>query len=123
MYTDNKAPKEVRGQAQALLVFFTQGVGMYFGYWIAGSKFEALVQQSDAMSAAIETPTFGFWESFGKMFLAQKPEVDASITQAAMEGWKTFWMFPCFMALVIAVVFAITFWDKYKEEDANTSDH
>ena len=27
------------------------------------------------------------------------------------------------MALVIAVVFAITFWDKYKEEDANTSDH
>ena len=41
---------------------------MYFGYWIAGSKFEALVQQSDAMSAAIETPTFGFWESFGKMF-------------------------------------------------------
>jgi hypothetical protein len=32
-------------------------------------------------------------------------------------------MFPCFMALVIAVVFAITFWDKYKEEDANTSDH
>ena len=85
MYTDNKAPKEVRGQAQALLVFFTQGVGMYFGYWIAGSKFEALVQQSDAMSAAIETPTFGFWESFGKMFLAQKPEVDASITQ---ENWR-----------------------------------
>ena len=123
MYTDNKAPKEVRGQAQALLVFFTQGVGMFFGYLIAGRKFEALVQQSDAMSAAIETPTFGFWESFGKMFLAQKPEVDASITQAAMEGWRTFWMFPCFMALVIAVVFAITFWDKYKDEDANISDH
>ena len=92
---------------------------MFFGYWIAEIKFEALRQQSDALSAAIETTTFGFWESFGKMFLAQKPEVDASITQAAMEGWKTFWMFPCFMALAIALVFAINFWDKYKEEDAN----
>ena len=42
MYTDNKAPKEVRSQAQSLLVFFTQGVGMYFGYMIAAAKFSAV---------------------------------------------------------------------------------
>ena len=34
MYTDNKAPKEIRGQAQSLLVFLTQGIGMFFGYRI-----------------------------------------------------------------------------------------
>ena len=50
------------------------------------------------------------------MFLAEKPQVEASVVQGAMEGWKTFWMFPCLMALVIAVVFAVSFWDTYKEE-------
>ena len=34
MYTDEKAPKEIRGQAQGLLVFLTQGIGMFFGYKI-----------------------------------------------------------------------------------------
>lgn len=35
MYTDQKAPLEIRGQAQSLLVFFTQGIGLFFGYRIA----------------------------------------------------------------------------------------
>lgn len=35
MYTDNKAPKEIRGQAQSLLVFLTQGVGLFFGFRFA----------------------------------------------------------------------------------------
>lgn len=35
MYTDKVASKEIRGQAQSLLVFVTQGIGMYFGYGIA----------------------------------------------------------------------------------------
>ena len=41
MYTDQKAPKEIRGQAQSLLVFLTQGIGMFFGYRImaGGSLF------------------------------------------------------------------------------------
>jgi len=37
MYTDQKAPLDIRGQAQSMLVFFTQGVGMYFGFRIAFS--------------------------------------------------------------------------------------
>ena len=35
MYTDKKAPANVRGQAQSLLVFLTQGVGMFFGFRMA----------------------------------------------------------------------------------------
>ena len=34
MYTDAKAPEAFRGQAQGLLVFLTQGIGMFFGYRI-----------------------------------------------------------------------------------------
>ena len=39
MYTDAKAPADVKGQAQGMLVFFTQGVGMFIGYWVAGNRF------------------------------------------------------------------------------------
>ena len=120
MYTDNKAPKEVRSQAQSLLVFFTQGVGMFFGYKIAGAKFAAVQESSDALAATIQTPTFGFWESFGKMFLTEKPTATAGIVQDAMANWKTFWMFPSLMALVVAVIFAFAFWDKVKQEKAST---
>ncbi len=38
MYTDKKAPKQIRGQAQGLLVFLTQGVGMYFGYMVMDER-------------------------------------------------------------------------------------
>ena len=43
MYTDQKASPEIRGQAQSMLVFFTQGIGMYFGYMIAGARFGSTV--------------------------------------------------------------------------------
>ena len=51
MYTDSKAPKEIRGQAQSMLVFFTQGVGMFFGFKIAGEKFGATVTNYDGRPA------------------------------------------------------------------------
>ena len=121
MYTDNKAPKEVRSQAQSLLVFFTQGVGMYFGYMIAAAKFSAVKESSDALASTIETPTFGFWESFGKMFLSEKPAESGTLVTDAMANWKTFWMFPCLMALIVTIVFAVAFWDKYREENETES--
>jgi nucleoside transporter len=130
MYTDNKAPKEIRSQAQSLLVFFTQGIGMFLGYRIAAGTplvpfisdykltpgFPAVEGSSNALAETIKTPEFGFWESFGKMFLTEKPQAAGSVVSDAMSNWKVFWMFPCLMALVVTVVFAVTFWDKYKEE-------
>ncbi|MBT7923787.1 MAG: MFS transporter [Opitutae bacterium] len=120
MYTDKKAPKEVRSQAQSLLVFFTQGVGMFFGYKIAGAKFEAVKESSNSLSDAIESPTFGFWESFGKMFLAEKPNPPGTLAQDAMNNWKSFWMFPAMMAFVVAGIFLVAFFDKSDaKEDLN----
>ncbi|WP_425397976.1 nucleoside permease [Aeoliella sp.] len=49
MYTDQKAPKDIRGQAQGMLVFFTQGVGMFFGYMIAGILFGSTMTSYSAL--------------------------------------------------------------------------
>ena len=122
MYTDKKAPKEVRSQAQSLLVFFTQGVGMFFGYKIAGAKFEAVKESSNALAGAIESPDFGFWESFGKMLLAEKPDASGTLAQDAMANWKTFWMFPSIMALVVAGIFFVSFFDKGSSEEISTKE-
>lgn len=40
IYAEKKADPKVKGQAQSLLVLFTQGIGMYFGAIIAGSFFQ-----------------------------------------------------------------------------------
>ena len=37
MYTDKEADPAIRGQAQSMIVFFTQGIGMYVGYAIVFS--------------------------------------------------------------------------------------
>jgi len=113
IYTDTKAPAEVRGQAQSMLVFFTQGVGMYFGYQVAGGKFGATVKSAEALGKAMPpAESFTFWESFGKMFTAQKPQVAGTVLQDTMGQWKEFWMFPCLMAATIMVIFALAFWEK-----------
>ena len=37
IYTEKRAPKEIKGQAQSMLVFFTQGIGMFLGFKVAFS--------------------------------------------------------------------------------------
>ena len=91
MYTDQKAPQAIRGQAQGLLVFLTQGIGMFFGYKImaAGSflgidlgwtvgEYGQQVTKSEEFTAALSTargeqPTVGFLESFEQMFSRSLP--------------------------------------------------
>ena len=138
MYTDQKAPKEIRGQAQGLLVFLTQGIGMFFGYrimaagslsWDAiglkiplnwtigeyGQQVENSTQYVEALKAARgEQAAVGFFETFTKMFSRSLPteSLDAELLSTTMQQWKNFWMFPAIMAGVILVVFTLAFWDK-----------
>lgn len=137
MYTDQKAPTGVRGQAQGLLVFLTQGIGMFFGYRImAAGSFLGIPlgftlgswgQQvdSDAYASALaeargEQPEVTFLEQFGKMFSQSLPESisGSSLLESTMAQWKDFWMFPAAMAFAVMIVFAITFWDKAKTTDS-----
>ena len=121
MYTDRIAPKEIRGQAQGLLVFLTQGVGMYFGYQVAFAKNAAVTGYAplnDAMMAERGTETLTFSGQLARMFSVDMPEgVDPGLIQTAMEQWKAFWMFPALMAGIVAVVFFLGFWDKTKVID------
>ena len=117
MYTDKKAPPEVRGQAQGMLVFFTQGVGMFFGYWIAGILFAKTMTSQTALGEAITAnrgeTTVGFLESFTKMFSVSMPEgLDPKLVTDTMLQWKQFWLVPAGMAAGIMVLFFLLFHDR-----------
>ncbi|MDP1560028.1 MAG: MFS transporter [Pirellulaceae bacterium] len=133
IYTDKKAPTAIRGQAQALLVFLTQGVGMFFGYRImAGGNFFGLplnltfgqygeqVTRNDAYSEALKTArgavdTPSFLESLSMMFSKSLPDtLDPELLSSTMNQWKNFWISPAIMAAIVLVVFAVAFWDRTK---------
>jgi nucleoside transporter len=117
MYTDKKAPKEIRGQAQGLLVFFTQGIGMYFGYMLAFDRFAKSVTNYKALNDAIEAArpkeVLTFAESLGRMFSVSLPEnIDSTLLADTMQQWKEFWLLPAAMAAVILFAFAVLFHER-----------
>lgn len=116
MYADKVAPKEIRGQVQSLLVFITQGLGMFFGYKVAFGKFGQVSQYETLDTAIKATQTAGdlsFGQKMAKMFSVNMPDsVDAELISSTMMQWKEFWILPAIMAGLIAVVFFISFWDK-----------
>lgn len=116
IYADKKAPTAVRSQVQSMLVFFTQGVGMYFGYQIADAKMKAGVSGHAPLAEAIASSgtgeTLSFAQQLGRMFSVEPPKVDAGLLATAAEQWKSFWLLPAGMAAGIAALFFIAFWDK-----------
>ncbi|MCH7227507.1 MFS transporter [Haloferula sp. A504] len=144
MYTDKVAPKKVRSQAQSMLVFFTQGIGMYVGYaiafgvmyqvpsklfgmnvdfsgWGGGvSGFVPLEAQIKGIRGAEES---SFLQQLGQMFSMDMPDgVDPDLLTSTMEQWKEFWILPALIAGGIAVLFFLSFWDKIRVADADEED-
>jgi hypothetical protein len=121
MYTDQTAGKEIRSQVQSMLVFFTQGVGMYFGYQVAFGKVATVTHHADlaaAIAAARPAVDLTFGQKLAQMFSVKLPEViDPTLLANAMAQWKTFWVLPAIMAGAIAVLFAVAFHDR-KQGDA-----
>ena len=132
IYTDKKASPEIRGQAQSLLVFLTQGLGMFFGFRMAfGGPFpftdkalpntygeygaapaghRALMENMKAASTQAE---LSFIDSLLGMFGKGYPEgTSTELITKAMIDWKSYWLFPAGMAAVIFILFALFFWDK-----------
>lgn len=130
IYTDKKAPTEVRGQAQSLLVFLTQGLGMFIGFRMAfegtlpftniplpnsiGAYGAAPANHGALMEsikvAAGSQPAPSFFESMTGMFGKGYPEgVNAELITRAMTDWKYYWLFPAGMAAAIAVIFMLFF--------------
>ena len=117
MYTDKKAPKDIRGQAQSLLVFFTQGIGMYFGYMLAFNRFGSTVTNYDQLTKAIDAArpesTLTFAQSLGRMVSVSLPAgIDPQLLASTMTQWKQFWLLPAGMAAAILVAFFLLFHEK-----------
>jgi nucleoside transporter len=138
IYTDKKAPAEIRGQAQSLLVFLTQGLGMFFGfrmafgqdfpftkaklpntlgeYGAASTSHAPLMDQMKELTAGQAAPSFV--DSLAGMFGKGHPAgTSAELVTKAMTEWKNYWIFPAGMAAVIALIFFIGFWDKSADGD------
>lgn len=130
IYTDHAAPRKVRSQAQSLLVFVTQGLGMYVGYKIAFTKFAAVdkyVELDGAIKAARSEAELSFGEKLAKLFSVDMPDsVDSGLISETMSQWKDFWIYPALMAGVITVIFFLGFWDKAEigneEKEAEETD-
>ena len=132
IYTDKKAPKEIRGQAQSLLVFLTQGLGMFFGFRMAfggtwpftnialpntfgsyGTAPAGHAPLMDSIKANSDNTPVSFIDSLLGMFSKGYPKgVPAELVEKAGTDWEAYWMFPAGMAAVIALIFFLGFWDK-----------
>ncbi|HMO93874.1 MAG TPA: nucleoside permease [Pirellulaceae bacterium] len=130
MYTDQKAPVEIRGQAQGLLVFLTQGIGMFFGYRIMaggslfgiplnltigkyGEQVTKSPEYTEALAATRSETGMSFLETFSNMVSRSLPEtLDKSLLAETMQQWQNFWMLPAIMASVVFLIFLFLFWDK-----------
>ncbi len=82
VYVDKSTPANIRGQAQGMLVFFTQGLGLMIGALVAG-KLAA--------------------RAFGDI---------ASNSPDSLEHWPKVWMPLAAMAGIIMIVFVIMFKDR-----------
>ncbi|MBC8352698.1 MAG: nucleoside permease [Planctomycetes bacterium] len=141
MYTDQKAPESIRGQAQGLLVFLTQGIGMFFGFrimaggslfgiplnWTIGEYGQQVASSPDYVAALTdargEVASPGFIGTFSQMFSRDLPAaLDPGILATTMAEWKNFWLFPAILAAIIMVVFAVAFWDKRKSDEDETAE-
>lgn len=126
MYTDAKAPNEIRSQAQSLLVFFTQGVGMYFGYMLAFGRFGTTVSKYQELATAIDTAkppaALSFAQSLGRMFSVNLPEsINPTLLAETMQQWKEFWLLPAGLAAAILIAFAVLFHDRYDSTSNNST--
>ena len=145
IYTDKKAPPAIRGQAQSLLVFLTQGLGMYIGYILAfggslpfgGPKLPNTITLGGAtygtpptyaLAGAIQeananAPAASYLEKMTGMFSTGYPEkLDTALVEPAMNQWHHYWLFPAGMAAVVLVIFAAGFWDKVKRDSVSPAE-
>lgn len=141
IYTDKKAPAQVRSQAQSLLVFLTQGLGMFFGFRMAfggnmpftnlplpntfGAYGAAPANHAALMDSikvnAGSHPAPSFLESMAGMFGKGYPDgVNPELITKAMTDWKHYWLFPAGMAAVIVVIFLLFFRDTTKPAEGET---
>ena len=125
IYTDQTAPKQIRAQAQGMLVLFTLGLGMFIGAQSAGeieARFtpEASVAEAElAQTAAEEVAALEEAGAPAAQIEAKKAEqAEHRYQSLKLMDWKWIWGIPAMLAGVILVLFVLFFRDRRKEEEA-----
>ncbi|MEY4388211.1 MAG: putative nucleoside transporter YegT [Verrucomicrobiota bacterium] len=134
IYTDQIAPKQVRAQAQGMLVLFTLGLGMTIGAQVAGrieashttdvSKAQAAIvkakgEEIGAMAKRIEVASEAERVTL-KAELKQLETEQAAARKAELTAieWKPLWGKPAAFAAFILVAFVLLFRDRAKRNGA-----
>ncbi len=116
IYTDQAAPKEIRAQAQGMLVLFTLGLGMLIGAQAAGMVEERHTpQESRALSA--EVLDLGARIARLQEAEGSAEEIDALQTEQAAKStralqaidWRSLWTLPAGLAALILAIFLALF--------------
>lgn len=131
IYTDQIAPKQIRGQAQGMLVLFTLGLGMFIGAQVAGkieaqhtpqlsSDLAVQVQEKAQEIAALQTQLDEAAD--GEQTPLQEQidtltEESTSIRKAELQAkeWKPIWGKPAVFAGIVLVLFLAIFRDDRKK--------
>jgi nucleoside transporter len=130
IYTDQVAPKQIRAQAQGMLVLFTLGLGMTIGAQVAGrietshttSASKEFSQQVVAKGAEITAVQ----SQIATADAAAKPALETSLATLTAEQadlrkselkaieWKPLWGKPAAFSAIILVAFILLFRDNGK---------
>jgi nucleoside transporter len=127
IYTDQAAPKEIRTQAQGMLVFFTLGLGMFIGAQVAGEVEKRCTPESSMVAAEQALEAGGRAE---ELEVAGRPqeEIDTALAEKARLRhlslkemlWKPLWGLPAILAGVILLLFVLFFRQERKPDAGAT---
>jgi hypothetical protein len=139
IYTDKRAWKEIRGQAQGFLVLVTQGIGLGIGAQVMqrivtrfkSEDYDRLVAGAADLRArhdelreqateAVERGDLAQADRLGEQALAAWTEASDLLLQSY--DWQSIWLIPCIMAAVIMVAFFLLFKDDTKAKDAQRAE-
>ena len=130
IYTDQMAPKQIRAQAQGMLVLFTLGLGMAIGAKVAGvietqhtppASIElgkqvvvksAELEQLKSRIATASPAELPVLDAQAKQLEAEKNQLHQDSLKAI--DWKPLWAKPSIFAAVILALFVLLFKNKNK---------
>ncbi|MEW6073814.1 MAG: MFS transporter [Planctomycetota bacterium] len=116
IYTDQAAPRQIRAQAQGMLVLFTLGLGMFIGAQVAG-EIESRFTPAASIEAAARSTAAG--AEVTSLTAAGAPAAEVAAAQAAQVrhrhdslaavDWRFLWGIPAVLAAVILLAFIFLF--------------
>ncbi len=135
IYTDQKAAKPIRAQAQGLLVMLTLGLGMMIGAQVAGKIEEQhtpqaakdlnaqVVAKSDEIKKLNDSVTGEPSEEVkAQLETLNGEKIKLRQDELAAVEWKALWSKPTIFAAVVMILFVLLFSDKRKQGNSEKNE-